>query len=205
MLKLEVPYISQKGDYPTGCESVSAVMLLRFLGINIPVSDFIDTCIAKKELSVVGGTLIGADPREYFVGSPYDEESFGCYAPVICKALEKALQKYGLQEHYIVIDETGVSLDQLSKKYIDHGFPVLTWTCINMRNPIQGPVWKLDNGEDFTWISNEHCMLFSGYDEDCYIFHDPFDGNGVVRHEKDLCVSRYVAQHSQAVGVLPCK
>ena len=40
-----------------------------------------------------------------------------------------------------------------------------------MRDPIVGPQWKLlDTGETFTWISNEHCMLLVGYDEDSYYF-----------------------------------
>ena len=34
---------------------------------------------------------------------------------------------------------------------------VIYWACINMRDPIVGPQWKLlDTGETFTWISNEH-------------------------------------------------
>lgn len=32
---IDVPYIDQSKLYPTGCESVSTVMLLRFLGIDI--------------------------------------------------------------------------------------------------------------------------------------------------------------------------
>ena len=32
MHKIEVPYIDQSVKYPTGCESVSAVMLLKYLG-----------------------------------------------------------------------------------------------------------------------------------------------------------------------------
>ena len=43
--------------------------------------------------------------------------------------------------------------------------PGILWACINMREPITGPQWKLkDSGEVFTWISNEHCMLLVGYD-----------------------------------------
>ena len=30
MIRLDVPYIDQSVKYPTGCESVSAVMLLAF-------------------------------------------------------------------------------------------------------------------------------------------------------------------------------
>ena len=39
---IDVPYIDQSKLYPTGCESVSTVMLLRFLGIDITVDEFIE-------------------------------------------------------------------------------------------------------------------------------------------------------------------
>ena len=32
MKLIKAPYISQEGKYPTGCESISAVMLLNYLG-----------------------------------------------------------------------------------------------------------------------------------------------------------------------------
>ena len=65
-----------------------------------------------------------------------------------------------------------------------------------------GPSWKLlDTGEIFTWISNEHCMLMVGYDEEGYYFNDPYDGNGVIRYPKDVVKDRYQAQHMQAVAV----
>ena len=39
---LNVPYIDQSIHYPTGCESVSSVMLLQYLGIDITVDEFIE-------------------------------------------------------------------------------------------------------------------------------------------------------------------
>ena len=38
---IEAPYIDQSLRWPTGCESVSAVMLLRYLGYDITVDEFI--------------------------------------------------------------------------------------------------------------------------------------------------------------------
>ena len=40
MRKIQVPYIDQSIKYPTGCESVSAVMLLKYLGYEITVDEF---------------------------------------------------------------------------------------------------------------------------------------------------------------------
>ena len=86
---IQAPYIDQSVRYPTGCESVSAVMLLQYLGIDITVDRFIETYLEKRDFEERDGALFGPDPRKYFCGSPYDEDAFGCYAPVIVNALEK--------------------------------------------------------------------------------------------------------------------
>ena len=194
---IQVPYIDQSIKYPTGCESVSAVMLLKYLGYEMSVDEFIADYLEMKDFEEKEGQLYGADPNLYFCGSPYDKDSFGCYAPVICKALEKVLgQDYG------VINETNTSMEDLIEKYIDRGMPVVFWACINMREPIVGPQWRLfDSGDTFTWISNEHCMLLVGYDEEGYYFNDPHENRGLIRYDKELVEDRHKAQYSMAVGV----
>lgn len=197
MVKIEVPYINQSEKYPTGCESVSTVMLLRYLGYNITVDGFIEKYLEKKAFEERDGQLYGPSPNRYFCGSPYDENSFGCYAPVICNALEKAAG-----DKYLVQNETGTSMETLLQNYIDRKMPVIFWACINMREPVTGPEWKLfDTGETFTWISNEHCMLLVGYDEKGYYFNDPYENNGVIRYDKKLTQDRHKAQHNMAVSL----
>lgn len=211
---IAAPYIDQSGTYPTGCESVSAVMLLQFLGINITVDEFIERCLAKKGFEERDGQLFGPNPREFFCGSPYDENSFGCYAPVIVKALNRGMEETesqpgeeaDIQRRWEAVDETGTSLPELCRRYIDRGMPVICWACINMREPVIGPQWRLlDTGEIFTWISNEHCMLLVGYDEKGYWFNDPYENNGVIHYPKEVTEARHRAQHMQAVGICRIK
>ena len=194
---ISVPYIDQSVKYPTGCESVSTVMLLQFLGVSITVDEFIENDLEKEAFETRNGELFGPDPRECFVGSPYDEESFGCYAPVIKESLERVLG-----EEYRVLNKTGTDTKELIRDYIDRGMPVIYWACINMREPIVGPEWKLKKtGETFTWISNEHCMLLVGYDEENYYFNDPYENHGVIGYPKAVVEKRHAAQHMQAVVV----
>ena len=71
---IQAPYIDQSGAYPTGCESVSAVMLLQFLGVDITVDEFIEKYLEKQDFEKRDGEMFGPDPRKYFCGSPYDED-----------------------------------------------------------------------------------------------------------------------------------
>lgn len=41
-VKLDVPFIDQRQSYPSGCESVSAVMALKHCGVAVSVDEFID-------------------------------------------------------------------------------------------------------------------------------------------------------------------
>ena len=214
---IQAPYIDQSVRYPTGCESVSAVMLLQYLGIDITVDRFIETYLEKRDFEERDGVLFGPDPRKYFCGSPYDEDAFGCYAPVIVNALEKVFLdvesgKCSTKHEtaaYRAVDETGTPLEELLIKYIDHGMPVICWACIDMREPVTGPQWQLSEtaagrtpDRIFTWISNEHCMLLVGYDEENYYFNDPHNGNGLIGYAREITEKRHRAQYMQAVGVI---
>lgn len=194
---INVPYIDQTGGGAfTGCESVTAVMLLNHLGIDISIYDFIDNYLDKEPFFERDGVLYGPNPYEVFAGDPYDKEAMGCYAPVIKNSLKRILG-----EAYEVIDETGSELPALVEKYVDNDMPLIVWATIDLKDVIVGPVWKLSNGEDFTWLSNEHCMLLVGYDDEHYIFNDPWNNNGIIAYDKNTVLDRYAKQHSQAIGV----
>ena len=168
-----------------------------YLGYEMSVDEFIEQYLDRQELNFVRVSFTVRIPQNIFVEVPMMRSHFGCYAPVITQALKKAIG-----EMYEVLDLTGTEIKTLQTEYIDKGMPVILWACINMREPITGPQWKLkDSGEVFTWISNEHCMLLVGYDEEGYYFNDPYENNGVIRYPKEIVEDRYKAQHMQAVAV----
>ena len=59
--KIEVPYIDQTASWPTGCESVSSVMLLQFLGLDIGVDEFV-SFLPKYPVRKENNVWIGGDP-----------------------------------------------------------------------------------------------------------------------------------------------
>ena len=192
---LEVEYLGQ-GEYPTGCESVTAVMALRHAGYDITVTDFIDFYLPKGDFWVENGQAYGDDPNQCFVGDPYSSTGFGCYAP----ALEKALAEVAGQD--AVENLTGASLEELCTGYIDQDIPVILWATMDMREPTVGRSWILtDSGETFTWKSGEHCLLLVGYDESSYLFNDPYQDKGLTAYDRQLVETRYQQMGSQALAL----
>lgn len=194
---IKVPYIDQTKEWPTGCESVSAVMFLQYLGFDIPVKQFVEQYLEKEPLFEKDGKLYGPDPRKAFAGDPADENSMGCYAPVIKRALEKILPA-----DREAVDLTGVSMEVLLRDYIDCDIPVIFWASIDLQETYMGPEWILtDSGEIFVWRSNEHCMLLVGYDEENCYFNDPWHNHGTTGYERKLVEKRHGEQHEMAVSV----
>ena len=46
---LDAPFIDQREKYPTGCESVTAVMALQYAGVDVTVEEFIDGYLPQGE------------------------------------------------------------------------------------------------------------------------------------------------------------
>ena len=204
---IDAPYISQAGNWVTGCESVSATMLLQFLGMDITVDQFIFGYLDMKPVAIrTDGSLVAPNPNYHFAGSPYSEHSFGCYAAVIKKALTGALETFASEagEAFEVKDLSNVPMEDLCKEYLDAGLPVVFWATIGMKPSNMGPSWLVpDTGETFSWLEGEHCMLLVGYDDTNYYFNDPDNNNGVTAYEKNLVETRHKEQYSMAVGVIP--
>lgn len=204
MLQLNVPYINQSEKWPTGCESVSTVMMLQSLGIQMDVDTFI-SYLPKTAFTKENNVLYGGDPRECFVGSPYDPESFGCYAPVIESTLNDIFHCLGIS--YQAKNVSGMGTAELLKSFLDAGYPVLYWITIDLKPYIEGPAWMVrrpDGSEQlFTWRSNEHCMLLTGYDDDALFFHDPWENHGIIRCPRDLAEKRHHEMYDMAVAILP--
>ena len=213
---IKVPYIDQTKEWPTGCECVSAVMLLQYLGFDVTVEEFVDCFVEKEPFENIGGKRIGADPRVRFAGHPKDSESMGCYAPVIYKALNRYLEVHSadhpvtlpngkegrLYSHIKAIDLTGCSMEVLLKEYIDCDKPVVFWASIDMKEPVNGPDWIIrETGIPFSWISNEHCMLLVGYDDTHYYFNDPWHNHGCIGYDRSIVEERHKVQHSMAVSI----
>ena len=158
---ISVPVLSQSQGYPTGCESVSAVTALRYLGVDISVDTFIDDCLdIGAPPHYEDGIRYGCDPYEAFPGDPRSSKGYGCFSPVIERACIRAV---GTQP-YTVERLSGLTLDDLCIRYIKNGIPVIVWATIDMTAPSPGSTWIVrETGRTIQWMTPMHCLLLVGY------------------------------------------
>lgn len=195
------PYIDQTERWVNGCESISTVMLLQYLGLDVDPDTFIARDLRCAPFSEEDGVRCGPDPHFVYPGDPHDHTGYGCYAPCICDALESALAACGAAEQFEVKDETGKTAAQLCAEYIDAGMPVVFWATLNFE-PAEPPEhWRLPDGSDFSWVCHEHCLLLVGYDEENYWFNDPWQNRGVNPQPKALVEQRHREQGMYAVSL----
>lgn len=200
----DVPYISQK-EYPTGCELVSASMLLAYYGIEIEPGELIDGGYVSTADFVKDpddpGVIYGGNPNYCYIGDPRDESGYGCYGGAIADGLERLLDG----KYFNVANLTGKSIDYIRDFYLDLGEPVLMWISLNME-PLQyreGVEWTIkETGEEFQWLSNEHCVVLVGCDENYYYFNDPTNGKNYP-YERKLTEKRFEEMGCQAVTIRP--
>mgnify|MGYP004473705553 FL=1 len=185
---INAEHIYQLDKWPTGCESVSAVMAMKAAGLDITVDEFID--------NYLNCTPRPFDPEKSFGGDPRSKSGKGCYAPVIKAALDKALASAEFHAKQV----KGLSAEELCKKYVSAGTPVIFWGTIEMAEPFKGDSWEF-KGKKITWIRPEHCLLLIGYDSDNYIFCDPMRQEDKTAYPKSSVERAYEALHSQAVVI----
>lgn len=174
-----VPFISQLIKYPTGCESVSAVMALRYMGYPISVEEFIDQYLPLGRMphELSDGTYAGDDPWLCFPGNPYTkDEGWGCFAPVLEEAISAYLKDQadaasrkgeadpGTQASFPIAEAVyNMRVPELCAEFIDHDIPVIFWATIEMAPPRESGRWITPAGREIRWISPMHCTLLTGY------------------------------------------
>lgn len=198
--KLEVPYLSQVGILPNGCETVSAVMLLHYYGFSVDPVDFCDTYLDKGEVNVKWGCRYGPNPKEQYAGDPKSEKGgWGCFAPVIIKALNQYLKG---QDCYAK-NLTGLTLEEIVQQYIVQDIPAAVWCTQGMEEIDSLYQWQsYDKRETFLYPVHEHCVVLTGFDSEYYYFNDPLNEEKTVRYEKSVASESFNSLGRQAVAVI---
>lgn len=198
---IDVPFKSQSA-YPTGCELVSASMLMEHYGFRIEPMEFIEKGYLKAvPVENKDGKRVGGNPNEVFVGDPKSSSGYGCFSG----AMRSCLKKYLGDEMYDVYNLDDMSLSDICSQYIDFGEPVMIWATIDMK-PIEkkdDSKWTIEGtNEEFEWLTNEHCMVLVGYDCNFYYFRDP-KKDGFTAYNRREAEQRYEEMGKMAMTVIP--
>ena len=194
-VKLDVNYLPQNPELPTGCEITALTTVLNYYGYNVTKTDMSDNYL-EKSLDKLD------DFWEVFVGNPRGN-GFGCYAKPIVKAANKYLADQ--DNKYTAVNYSGAQFEDLLK-IVEDGTPVVIWaTMYSQKNKTLceayvSAKWNV-NGKEVKWLANEHCMVLIGYDLDknVAIVSDP--QRGIVEYDLETLKARYTAIHSQSVVI----
>lgn len=185
---LDIPFVSQYPELPTGCEITALTTVLNYLGYNVDKLTMADYYLDKGKMGEVS-------PYKAFVGNPRDEDSCGAFAPVLVNSATKYLKS---QRSYMnVYNITGAEYNELLD-YVDDGHPVLVWETMYMKEPYESCTWNID-GENIIWLSREHAMVLIGYTQSTYIMADPL--RGICEYDKELVETRYKSMGKQAIVI----
>ena len=194
----KVPYLNQISlGYPTGCEAVSATMLLQYKGYDVSVKNIIDnTKCGSKKYKGNDGLWYGANPFKCFVGHPSKGLSNGSYG-VFADPIAQAMKVFAGDK---VKNISGCSENTLFA-YVSKGQPVVVWCVKNGGNLTNGVVWNYEDGSgSFQELVGEHCAVLIGYDEKYVYLNDPSAGKN-VKQSKSKFISNWKTLYSQAIIV----
>lgn len=192
-MQLDVPFISQEPDLPTGCEITSLAEVLHFYGFNVDKEILATNYLPMRDTADAGCFI------DYFLGSPWDEHGSGCFAPAIVTAANSFLKNNNSNLTAHVISYSSVhSLFE----YVAAGNPVIVWTSYDYSvKDITYREVPLSDGEYFSWPSYEHCVVLSGYNltDMTVTFADPT--YGIVTHTIDEFTDYYQKFFYQAAVI----
>ncbi len=186
-VKINVPFVKQIPDYPTGCEAASATMLLKFYGYNVTLDEMV-AAIPRENLYEENGKVYGPSIYEKFVGDPrytYTSETpgYGAFSPVITKSLNNVIARKG--NRHTAKNITGCSFSTLIK-HIDEGRPVIVWATGGMRTPTLVNSWYIKNADGtetyFEYPRGTHVTVLVGYDSNKVYMLDPYHGEKSYSH-----------------------
>ena len=176
-IMLVVPEYNQHPNYPTGCESASLYMLLKYYGVDVTMEQIVESLQKGPLPYQENGVTYGANPEKEFVGSPEDPSSYGVLNEPIRDVAEK--YKSGAKT------KTNANFDDI-EGLISDGNPVIAWYTTNLDNGIAYRREWLDyeTGEAVRWPSYEHAVVIYGFDGHNIFYNDPNTGSGVSMSKK---------------------
>ncbi|MFP7171720.1 C39 family peptidase [Terribacillus sp. FSL K6-0262] len=193
---LDVPYIKQRPELPSGCEATALAMALSYHG------EAVDKLTLAREMprndvpaerNEDGTIRIWGDPEDGFVGDPFDNG-----ITINPNPLKRVADKYrsgslALYQQEFSIIETHTA----------NGHPVLVWFTIHHDMPTSR-IWHTPAGKAVQAPRPLHCIVVTGIDDEYVYFHDCESTEKSGKHvkvEKDRFIRIYDAMGRRALVI----
>lgn len=177
----EITY-SQFPKYPTGCESISLYILLKYNGINTTPEEVINRLKLGELPYELDGISYGGNPEIEFIGDPRNDYSYGVFNGPIADVART--YKEGINSRI------GLELEEVLE-LVKQNRPVMVWTTINnMQSEIKKSWIYKPTGEMIYWKSKEHAVVVIGYNDKYIIASDPYNGK-IMKYERNKFQKNY--------------
>lgn len=177
------PLINQYPNYPTGCESVSLTMLLRYYGVSV-TPDMVIARLKKGSVPYYGSDVVlyGGNSELEFVGNPYSNASYGVYEKPIAEVANTFKSGINVKSNFAFSEV--VSL-------VQNGTPVMVWTSMGLAVPYISSSWIYKpTMETISWKANEHAVVMIGATDSTVVVADPIGGK-IKTYSRSTFESRY--------------
>ena len=188
-----VVYMNQYPELPTGCEVTALAILMNQSGFNVTKEELANKITKRNVPTYKNGKLYGESPHNAFIGNPYSKSSYGVFLGPIIELMGYYMDDYRIE------DLTGKSFEDILT-VVESGRGVMVIATSNLVEPTASVKWVLPNGEEFTWLANEHSMVIEGYNEKSVFASEPRNGK-LVEYDRKLFKKRWEQMGSQAVAI----
>lgn len=120
--EIDIPVIYNEPELPTGGEVTSLAMVLNYMGYSIDKQE-----LAKNYLPCADRGE--ATFTQAFIGSPFETDGMGCFAPVIAETAQKYISSQGGGKTVKVLNAD--SFDEVLLR-VASGYPVMVWVNRNL-------------------------------------------------------------------------
>ena len=172
---IDVDFINQNPELPTGCESVSLAMAFNALGYPTSKTELADNYMP-----------IGVNYVTTFFGDPHENDGTGIYPPGLVQTAQNYIDAKNIP--LSPVDLTDKNFKDFYK-IIENGYPIVFWITSGLYDPYTydgEDFHEIYNGRDYPWITNIHCIVMNGYDTEngTVTFTDPLSGTRIYDEDR---------------------
>ena len=172
---IDVDFINQNPELPTGCESVSLAMAFNALGYPTSKTELADNYMP-----------IGVSYVTTFFGDPHENDGMGIYPPGLVQTAQNYIDAKNIP--LSPVDLTDKNFKDFYK-IIENGYPIVFWITSGLYDPYKydgEDFHEIYNGRDYPWITNIHCIVMNGYDTEngTVTFTDPLSGTRIYDEDR---------------------